>query len=323
MSKAIKQFSPFEKELAVFKEKYVGVVYDFTVKKNEKQARSDRFAIGKAVSALDAVHKELKAPLLEKTKLLDGRRKEIKDELLAIQGDIKSQIEKHEQIEKDRVEDIQGRIAHMKSAPDRIHDFVHSDAIKLILIKLEGTKIDDSFAEFQQEALFTKMDAVMAIQPVYEARFAAEEEEAEREEARRVLEEKARLEREEDIRRQAQLEAERVSIQQIKIAEEAAANAVREAEERAEKSRLDAIQAEAKAKETAAAAKRHEERLAEQKLLDEKAEEDRRVADKEHRIKIEQGVIDGLIKAGLELMDVKVVIDAINRNEVPNLTINY
>ena len=188
---------------------------------------------------------------------------------------------------------------------------------------VQGIKIDDSFAEFQQEALFTKMDAAMALQPMYEKRLAFETEQAEHAEAIRLQEEKARKEREEGIRRQAQLDAEEASKNQIaaaeaakKEAEEAAAKAIKDAEDRAE-------QAERDAKKTAAAAKLHEERLEKQKRLDEEAAEERRVADKEHRIKIECGVIDGLINAGLELMDAKVVIDAIGRNEVPNLTINY
>jgi len=56
--KQIKQFSPFEKELTEFKEKYTGLVYDMSIKKNEKSARSDRHTIGKTIAALDAKHKE-------------------------------------------------------------------------------------------------------------------------------------------------------------------------------------------------------------------------------------------------------------------------
>lgn len=322
MGKQIKQFSPFEKELAEFKEKYKGVVYDFTVKKNEKQARSDRFAIGKVVSALDSAHKELKAPLLEKTKLLDSQRKEIKDGLLEIQGDIKAQIDKHEQIEKDRVDAIKERIALIKTSPDKAANW-GAEAIGEILKKVEAIKIDDTFAEFQQEALFTKMDAAMALQPMYDDRLAFETKQAEQAEATRQLEEKARKEREEQIAEQARLDAEKAAAKQVADAKEAQEKAERDAKQAKEDAERDKAQAVEDAKKEAQRKADDEERARVQKENDRKAAEATRLADEEHRIKIEQGVIDGLVAAGLQLMDAKVVIDAIEANAIPNLTINY
>ena len=59
----IVEFDEFAGKLAEFRQRYDGVVYDLAVPEQEKQARSDRYAIGKVVSALDAKHKELKEPL--------------------------------------------------------------------------------------------------------------------------------------------------------------------------------------------------------------------------------------------------------------------
>lgn len=56
----IAEFKEFDKQLSEFLSQYDGVVYDLTDPKQEKTARSDKYAIGKAISALDARHKEIK-----------------------------------------------------------------------------------------------------------------------------------------------------------------------------------------------------------------------------------------------------------------------
>jgi colicin import membrane protein len=330
MGKEIKQFNPFDKELAEFKEKYEGVVYDFTVKKNEKQARSDRFAIGKVVSALDAVHKELKAPLLEKTKLLDSHRKEIKDGLLEIQGDIKAQIEKHEKIEKDRVAAIQDRIDAIKHPAMTFSALNDTKEIKTALDWVESVRIDDSFAEFQQEALFTKMDAAMALQKVYDERLEIDRVANERAKERRELEEKGRKERDEQIAEQARLDAEEAAAKQIsdaltakKQAEDAAAKAAEKATVDAAQAIIDREAAVQKAKDDAAAeTKRVEEKKAFEENLERLAQK-RRQEDIDVRLTIEGRVIDGLVSQGLSLMDAKIVIDAVKGNHTPDMTINY
>ena len=56
MSTQIVEFNQFESDLAEYKSRYVGVVYDFSDKKQEKRPL-DRLAIGKTVAELDRVHK--------------------------------------------------------------------------------------------------------------------------------------------------------------------------------------------------------------------------------------------------------------------------
>jgi colicin import membrane protein len=319
MTKEIKQFSPFEKELAEFKGKYIGVVYDFSVKKNEKQARSDRHTIGKTISALDAIHKDLKAPMLEKTKQLDSRRKEIKDGLLEVQEDIKAQIRKHEKVDLDRIEQIKCRIEAIKHPSRTFDDGMDLSEIKSGLEWVQSVVIDETFEEFEKEALFTKIDSAMILQTLMTKVTAAKQEETERRELREEQAETARKEREENIRKQAQLDAEEASKNQIA----AAIAAKKEAEEAAEKAELDKVAAVQKAKDDAAA---ETKRIADKKEFEENLErlaQKRRQEDIDVRISIETRIIDALVDQGLGLMDAKLVIDAVNLNKVPHLTIKY
>src|SRR3990167_280480 len=111
----IVEFDEFAGKLAEFRQRYDGVVYDLAVPEQEKQARSDRYAIGKVVSALDAKHKELKEPLKRQTDLIDGERKRIKDDLLSIQDRIKSQIETHEAKIAAHEEELQARVEFIRN----------------------------------------------------------------------------------------------------------------------------------------------------------------------------------------------------------------
>ena len=95
-STEVVEFRQFGKNLSEYKALYEGIVYDLTVPEQDKQARSDKLAIGKVIAQLDTVHKDIKAPLKERVDLLDGERKRIKDQLLTLQDGIKSQISDHE-----------------------------------------------------------------------------------------------------------------------------------------------------------------------------------------------------------------------------------
>ena len=131
---------------------------------------------------------------------------------------------------------------------------------------------------------------------------------------------------EEEIRREKAIESERVIKEQqekIKRAEEEnrhileeAAKARAKLQEEADKAR---IEAEEKAK---AEAEAEEERLAD--IAAEKAIEEGRIADKEHRKKIEDEAHAGLTGTGhLGNVEASEVLEAIKEGKIPHVTINY
>jgi len=57
-STEVVEFREFEKNLSEYKYRYEGVIYDITVPEQDKQARSDKLAIGKVIAKLDSAHKD-------------------------------------------------------------------------------------------------------------------------------------------------------------------------------------------------------------------------------------------------------------------------
>jgi len=246
ISTQIVEFQEFEKNLAEYRERYEGVVYDLTEVSQEKRARSDRLSIGKVISKLDAAHKAVKAPLKEKVDLLDGERKRIKDQLLGVQGGIKSQIDDHEAKIKAREDALLARVEAIKA----FAVFDEPMTLELVSQRLESVKatvVDDTFENFEAEAGFSKLKALETLEPLLAgiqaqeaARIEAERKHAEDEaEARRV--------REETIAREATEKAEREAETRIEAEKEAKESAERQAKEAAERAATDAKEAAEKA----------------------------------------------------------------------------
>ena len=167
MSTAIVEFSQFEADLSAYRQRYEGVVYDFGDKKQEKQARSDRLAIGKTISALDAIHKDIKAPLQEKISLLDGERKRIKDGLRDVQGGIKAQIEAHEEKLRQHEERIATRIATIAGTAIFAEAEPSLADIKLNIERLRSMIVDEETFEHRYgDAAVAKLKATDRIHTV-------------------------------------------------------------------------------------------------------------------------------------------------------------
>lgn len=251
----IAEFSPFEAQLAEFRQRYAGAVYDLSDAAQEKQARSDRLAIGKVISKLDSVHKDVKAPLKEKIDLLDGERKRIKDDLRGIQDGIKNQIAEHEQKIQARKAALLERVEDIK----RLSVFPAPQSVFVLETVLESAKaitIDDSFEEFEADAALAKMRAIESLE---NALTEAKEREAEEAEQKRLAAEKEAAEqkaREEAAAQAAKEEAERIAAQQIEAERQQREQAEREAAEKLEAERLAKEKAEQEHKEAEARAAR-------------------------------------------------------------------
>ena len=343
MSTAIVEFSKFEADLSAYRQRYEGVVYDFGDKKQEKQARSDRLAIGKTISALDAIHKEIKAPLQEKISLLDGERKRIKDGLRDVQGGIKAQIEAHEEKLRQHEERIATRIATIAGTAIFAEAEPSLADIKLNIERLRSMIVDEETFEHRYgDAAVAKLKATETLNKLLEEAQEREEAAAEAERQRLAQEEEERKAAEEA--RQAEL---------ARIQEEARARAEREAAEKLEAERTARIVAEQKAKqaaqEAADAAARAEEnaRIAAERAAEEErakaaakaaAEEEarlqreaeaaaveaRRKANIEHRRQVNSAAAHALSSVpGMNMELSQAVVKAIAHGLVPNITINY
>lgn len=323
---AIVEFSQFESDLAEYKAKYDGVVYDFTDKKQEKRARSDRLAIGKTISKLDSVHKDIKAPLLEQVKLLDGERKRIKDALTDVQDGIKQQIAEHE-AKMQAIEDaLLARVQELvefaifPAAPTsaEIAERIHA---------LSAIEVDETFSHRESDAEQAKGATLEKLATMLVDTKKQEAQQAENDRLKAELAAKEQQERDERIAREAAAESERkaqaaeLREQQAKadaeIAKVAAAKAAEDAAERVKEAEQRAADAQAQAQ--ADAERRQQEEA--QRLAEEQAA---READKEHRQSVNRAALDALVGlAGLTEEQGKAVVIAIANGLIPSVRINY
>ena len=340
----VAEFNEFESALAEYKTRYEGVVYDIADPEQEKQAKSDKLAIGKVIAKLDRTHKEVKAPLKERVDLLDGERKRIKDQLLELQNSIKNQIAEHEariKAEKDALLAKAGKLREMR-------EFEFSPTVEQVeerIASLKAVVIDDSYGDMKAYAALCKEESLQVLEPMLVGLKAIAEQKAEEERQRKEAEEKARQEREERIAREAKEKAERE-------AKEAAERAEREAQERIERERIAKEQAEKREKEAKLKAERdakaaaeraerekqeaieraraEEQRKAEQaeaerlaKIAAEEEAQRKREANKRHRAKINNEAVAALVGVGLSEEDAKNVVTAIAKHQIPCVSIHY
>ena len=318
----VAEFNPFSAKLAEYHQRYDNVVYDLNDEAQNKQARSDRLAIGKEIAALDRTHADIKAPLLEKTRMLDSARKEIKDELLNIQGKIKSQLDAHEAKIAEHHAMLQAKIDGIEGYGNPSPD-LNADQLVALLAGLRVIEIDDSFEHRKADAALAKMDAEKKLTAFIQARERFETEQAELEQLRQAEAKRAQKDREDKIRQEAELRAkvqaeealkrEREAAQQAaQMAEQAAARALKEAEERAQ-----------------AAVKAERERIERERLeAAAKAEQERRAdeakkAKQNHRAKIHKAAKNSLVAAGLTEEVATHVVELVRDGLIKNIQMVY
>jgi len=279
--------------LADLRRRYEGATYDLATTAGMKDAVAARAELRNLRTSLEAKRKEIKAPALDRCRLIDGEAKRITAELVALEDPIDAQIkaeqarrkaekEAKEKAERERLAQIErDRLAAEKAEQERLAQ------IERDRIAAEQAELDRRRAE--QERLAAEKEAELAAE---RAKLEAEKAEAEREaleaaEAAQAkldaeLAEKERIAREAREKADAEAAAKREA-ERKKLEEEQAAV-------RAEQERLD--------KERAAAeAKAEEERKArEQAELEAQAERHRLAAEeqaKKEALEIEHATLLG------------------------------
>lgn len=284
----ISEYNETAAALAVLREKYC-TVFDVRTTKGMADAREARAEVRSYRVGLEKLRVAIKAPALERSRLIDAEAKRITAELLAIEEPIDATIKAEEtrkveekaakeRAEAARIAAIQARIAairnHYPAAVNQCADYT-----RLIIEQIAAMELaPDDFAEFMPEAKAAQDETRAALiillgqkveAEAEQARIIAEREELARlrqqdeerkaEERRIEAEAKAKAEQEaSEIRQQQEAEASRLAAaqreldeRQRKIAEEEARQA-REAEAKAK------AEAEAKAKAEAEAIEKAE-----------------------------------------------------------------
>ncbi|WP_121775790.1 hypothetical protein [Acinetobacter bereziniae] len=319
------------------------IVPDVTTAKGRKEIASLAYKVAQSKSAIDAEGKKLKEQYTVVTNKIDADRKFARDELDAERDRIRQPLTDWENAEKDRVAKHEGAIRAIKSLYDENTAFQELFVIKGSIFDLENFNIDESFEEYEEQAKLAKFETLEKLRTALVACEKAEAERAELEHLRQAEIERQQKERDEKIAREAADKA--------RVEAEAKALADRK---KAEQEKLEAEQREARLKLEKEQAELREQQLKQQAIEREKqAEIDRQKAVEAERLRIEQeakakadaerkaeeqrkanvehmrtinreafSAIEGL-SLGIPEAQIKELITAIAKNQIPHISIKY
>lgn len=213
------------------------LVPDITTVKGRSAIASTAARVTKTKTYLDAMGKDLTADLKRQTGAVDAERKAMRDRLDALKREVRKPLDDWEQAEVDRIENIRFRIDLLRADDnDEQPSAIYVDHMQMI----ESVEIDDSFAEFQDEAQQAKYSSLYRLTLQRDAAKAREAEAARIEAERQELAAKAQKERED------------------RIAKEAAERATREAQESVARAERERVYAEQRVKDLEAKRMRDE-----------------------------------------------------------------
>jgi colicin import membrane protein len=286
---ALAEYSPTAAALADLRQRFSGVVWDLTTTKGGAEARAARLELVRLRTGLEAKRKELKAPALERSRLIDAEAARITGEIVALEKPIDEQIKADEQ--RREAEKEAKRLAEarrVQAIADRVN------AIRALAVLPAGTKaadiaagiahaeglelFDADFEEQLPAAERARGEVLGKLQALHVAAVEYEAEQA------RIAAERAELARlSAEQAEQARIAAEAARMEQARIAAEQQAERDRLAAERrqieaaaqAERDRVAAMEAEQRLAHAAAEA---DQRRAAQALADERAAFERQQA---------------------------------------------
>jgi hypothetical protein len=185
---AVAQMNKVEAGLEALRKEYRGVLYPVATAAGMEAAKLARRLIREPRFEVEKIRKAAKAPILALGKKLDSEAQRITRELTLIEAPIDMQItqeedriaaEKQARIDAEmaRIREIQMRIEDIRNAP-ALCAAREPDAISVHIFDIQGTVIDASFAEFEQEASKAKDTTLAALRGLHAAAVAREVENA-------------------------------------------------------------------------------------------------------------------------------------------------
>jgi len=272
MTTQITEYSATVSGLAELRSRLGNVVYDVTTVTGMEKARKDRRECVTLRTSLEALRVKLKAPALERTRLIDTEAKAITAEIVALESPIDSQIkaeegrkerekQERERKEAERLAAIQARIAGIRGY---VTTAIGKTAISIakMIEDLTATVVDE--ADYQELAYLgtqAKDETLAKLREMYTAAIANElEAERLRVQAQELAEQKAAqdaIEREATLRRQEEERAAKAALDAAAAAERKRldnearvareARAAEDAKAKAERDEQDRIASEARA----------------------------------------------------------------------------
>ena len=303
-------------------------VPDVSTRKGREEIASIAHRVARSKTALDGVGKELVAELKEIPKKIDAERKRVRDTLDAWRDEVRAPLNEWEAAEEARKARHQSAIDHINLRLE-CRD-LDSTELRQNIGWLEAMLIDESWEEFEPEALRAKDKALAALREALVARQKYEAEQAELEELRRKQAEQEQRDREAAIAREAEERAKREAEQRAQQEREAAARRELELKLQAEQAEREKLEAQQRAEQATKDVEARAQAAAEaerQRIAAEQAEIERqakaREADKAHKASINSAAMQAFIAGGMPEDCAKQAVILIAKRQIPNVTIIY
>jgi|CXWL01.1.fsa_nt_gi septal ring factor EnvC (AmiA/AmiB activator) len=320
--------------LASIRAKIDAFTGDLDTASGRKEIASMAYTVARSKTYLDGIGKQL----VDEQKLIpnkiDASRKRIRDTLDAWRDEVRAPLDEWEAAERGRVDRIKTDLAALQNFIDDQSERP-SATIRETIASLELTPIGEAdYHEYIGAAVELHAKALAALNVRLAAAEKREADAAELARLRAEAEARAEIERKAQADREAaerQAKAEADAAERAKQAAEAAARAERtkaeaaakaaqEAADRREREHKEELAAvEQRATEAAEKAKADAERAA----LIEAAETAKRMADIDHRGRINRAALAAFVEAGIPEDVAKNVITLIAARSIPAIAINY
>lgn len=264
---SVVEYSTTAAGLAALRHRLKDRAYDLRTTRGNEEARRDRHECVRLRTALESRRQEIKAPALERCRMIDAEAKRITAEIFALElpidGQIKADEARREQDRQRKAEAERQRIAGIQQRLGEITAIAFASVgqpaavIEARIVVLDVWAIGDEFGEFKSDAEKAKADTLAKLREMHaiQVEFDREREQAaalEAERRQRIADEKAerdRIEQEQSAER-ARMAAERAELARQAEAQkaemdrlEAAARAQREEEDRKAQAERDRMQA--------------------------------------------------------------------------------
>ncbi|MGR3218938.1 MAG: hypothetical protein ACUZ8H_03850 [Candidatus Anammoxibacter sp.] len=305
------------------------LVPDLTTKMGRDEIASVAHKVARSKTYLDGLRKDLIADKKKEVKAVDAEGKKMRATLDALKAEVRQPLTDWEEKEDLRVDTHKLNLVSISEKENISWSDLTTLLIKEFIAEVEAVDIK-SFEEFTATAAVAKEAALKSLNAALDSRVkydseqeeleklraesAAKKDEEEKEQLRLEGENRAKIEAEE----KAKEEKERVKIQAEKAEKDKqqAILAKEQAEKRAQK-------AEENAKIEAEKAAQAERDRIEQERLNEEIAAKKREANKAHKKKINNAILDAFVICGVSKIEAKKAVEAIAKNEVPYLKINY
>lgn len=314
---------------------------DLETKKGRDALASLAYKISRTKTGLDKTAKGLTDEQTALINAVNQERKEMRETLDKLRDKAREPLNKWEEAEKKRVEDIEAALAELRDL-GRVDAQCTPAMIEAAITSVNHTFAATMWDEYEAPAKAALEIAVEKFNKDLEAardRMAKEQELEElralkAEQERKEAEARAKAEAEAEAKREAEQEEARQKAAQERAEREAAEKieaerkAKEEAEQRAKQAEADRIAAEKKAEEDKAAAIEAERKRIEeeerQRIERERAAAEAREADLKHRKKINNAALEAIMKASEISEDqAKMIVQAIAKGQVPHTKITY